>query len=213
MARVCGQDRGWAACRARYGNSHPPPRGDDIFDLDRDEEGKLPICCHFLPNGWLVRRSCPFAPASSLKRCPAVSDFNAAVCDDEPHSSAVRATSAGPAPGLPRTDLSAVISAWTLRAWNGGRLGPVMVAGLKALPTMNHKRGRALRRHHLRRHKLRAKLLAHLWQCAPTPRFCGIHARTRPICSCPGCGNPRRHRLSQKEQLTLQEKRALLPDE
>jgi hypothetical protein len=62
-------------------------------------------------------------------------------------------------------------------------------------------RGLAFRRHQEARSKAKAKRhLQERWNWSPPdgkpspgPKEIGIHAKTRAICSCPACGNPRRH--------------------
>ncbi len=77
---------------------------------------------------------------------------------------------------------------------------------------MKHPKGRAQRRHHFCCHKRRARALADTWGREPTPRFCGIHARTPKVCSCRMCGNPRRQALNAMDRLTLLERKALIAD-
>lgn len=63
---------------------------------------------------------------------------------------------------------------------------------------------RALRRHHAAR--LKAKR-AHYWGGSDkTPRLLGLLSQTPALCSCPGCGNPRKYfgELSIFEQRELQ---------
>lgn len=87
-------------------------------------------------------------------------------------------------------------------------------------------RGRAFRRHQLRKAKRRARnLWVHVWQatepigdtwstrmgyrpCEPTPKWVGTMASTHcKPCSCSGCGHQRHH-----EGPTIQERRAFQKD-
>lgn len=65
---------------------------------------------------------------------------------------------------------------------------------------------RSLRRHHYGRRKVAAKkkLVVHYGIEDPTPGMLGFHANVRRACSCPMCGNPRRH----FGERTVQERRA-----
>jgi hypothetical protein len=53
-------------------------------------------------------------------------------------------------------------------------------------------RGRAIRRHHLRVAKARARRQISLFDLTPTPDWVGRHCHTRVPCSCWMCGNPRK---------------------
>ena len=65
---------------------------------------------------------------------------------------------------------------------------------------------KAIRRHHHERIKERAKQrLRDIWNIdEPSAAMIGRHTNTGTVCSCPHCGNPRRH-FGQK---TIQERRA-----
>lgn len=67
-------------------------------------------------------------------------------------------------------------------------------------------RDRGYRRHHLERMK---KRVANYYggYGKNDPRIIGKHARTRQVCSCYMCGNPRR----KWKAITLAEKRAGIP--
>jgi hypothetical protein len=56
---------------------------------------------------------------------------------------------------------------------------------------------RAIRRHHLRRMKAKARKV-YPWCSVPQK-----HANHLAVCSCPGCGNPRRHfgERTRREQI------------
>lgn len=70
--------------------------------------------------------------------------------------------------------------------------------------------GRGERRERMAREKAKArKFLREVWQddaLAADDAYVGKRAATRVPCSCPMCGNPRRH--GKSERLTLQERRA-----
>ena len=70
--------------------------------------------------------------------------------------------------------------------------------------------GRGQRRARKAREKARAReFLRDVWQndaLAEDEAYVGKRARTRVPCSCPMCGNPRRH--GKGERLTLQERKA-----
>jgi hypothetical protein len=70
--------------------------------------------------------------------------------------------------------------------------------------------GRGERRERMAREKKKArKFLREVWQddaLAADDAYVGKRAATRVPCSCPMCGNPRRH--GKSERLTLQERRA-----
>lgn len=70
--------------------------------------------------------------------------------------------------------------------------------------------GRGERRERKAREKAKArKFLREVWQddaLAADDAYVGKRAATRVPCSCPMCGNPRRH--GKSERLTLQERRA-----
>jgi hypothetical protein len=60
---------------------------------------------------------------------------------------------------------------------------------------------RALRRHHLERMK-RKVADYYLGYAKGNPRLIGRLAHTRTICSCPMCGNPRRHfKIKTRQEL------------
>lgn len=71
-------------------------------------------------------------------------------------------------------------------------------------------KGRGERRERMAREKAKAwKFLREVWQddaLAADDAYVGKRAATRVPCSCPMCGNPRRH--GKSERLTLQERRA-----
>lgn len=71
-------------------------------------------------------------------------------------------------------------------------------------------KGRGERRERMAREKAKArKFLREVWQddaFAADDAYVGKRAATRVPCSCPMCGNPRRH--GKSERLTLQERRA-----
>ncbi len=73
--------------------------------------------------------------------------------------------------------------------------------------------GRGDRRERKAREKEKArKFLREVWKSdalTDDDAYVGKRARTRVPCSCPMCGNPRRH--GKTERLTLQERRADLP--
>lgn len=66
---------------------------------------------------------------------------------------------------------------------------------------------RSIRRHHIERLKNSRK---HYYQytngVVQTPRQLGLVVNTAQLCSCSGCGNPRRHSWFKSECLTLQER-------
>ena len=70
--------------------------------------------------------------------------------------------------------------------------------------------GRGQRRARMAREKEKARaFLRNVWQndeLAADEAYVGKRATTRVPCSCPMCGNPRRH--GKSERLTLQERRA-----
>jgi hypothetical protein len=64
---------------------------------------------------------------------------------------------------------------------------------------------RAERRHHIERLKEARK--SYGWRKEPlTPRQLGAMVQHPQMCSCSGCGNPRRHKWFKSECLTLQER-------
>lgn len=81
------------------------------------------------------------------------------------------------------------------------------------LPALFVDMNRALRRFYMQKAKGRARRILDIWAERSNGRFdyderkCGMMARTPVPCSCPSCGNPRRH----FGQRTLQELRAEAP--
>lgn len=72
-------------------------------------------------------------------------------------------------------------------------------------------RSRAERRHHMDRIKKRVRGYYQFAREPVNPReVCGKLARTRTPCSCPMCGNPRKHfgSLTRQEKLAGKEKGA-----
>jgi hypothetical protein len=63
---------------------------------------------------------------------------------------------------------------------------------------------RSERRHHIERLKETRKTY---WSAMPlTPKALGSVVQHPQMCSCSGCGNPRRHAWFKSERLTLQER-------
>ena len=67
---------------------------------------------------------------------------------------------------------------------------------------------KAERKHHEKR--LKAKRSKYFMASGRTPKQQGKVYHTPALCSCPTCGNPRKH-LRGKRGLTMQEKRAKAP--
>jgi hypothetical protein len=69
-------------------------------------------------------------------------------------------------------------------------------------------------RESLRRRKRDGTRMVRLWDYqSPTARCIGKAGQTRKPCSCPLCGNPRRHCGNGTDGLTLQERRARQKDD
>lgn len=73
-------------------------------------------------------------------------------------------------------------------------------------------RGHAYRRHQDRRAKGRATRRLRTLGLSPTPRLVGRWAIDRTPCSCPLCGNPRRHEGAETRQETLSACRLIVSD-